>query len=289
MTAHYFAGANTADGFCDFFMNILPEELQKKVYYIKGGPGVGKSTFMRAIGEALEKNGYDVEYFHCSGDPDSIDGVAAPAIGAALMDGTAPHVCDPSIPGARDTLVSLGDFLDVRMLSPYCDEIKSLNKTIGTHYKRAYRFFAAAAALAEPKAESCQLEFFGAKLRHLFLSAYTLKGKVEFACPHKRLVSLNSAPSDAAELMRHCKAATLFHNPLIPKNIDSIYLPDSETLIVCKQSEPKGLCAEALRMAQGELLAAKDLHDKLEAFYIKACDFARVDKMRKKVEKAILA
>jgi len=36
--------------------------------------------------------GYDVELFHCSSDPSSLDGVVMPGIGVALMDGTAPHM-----------------------------------------------------------------------------------------------------------------------------------------------------------------------------------------------------
>ena len=38
-----------------------------------------------------------MEYF-CSSDPESLDGVAIPEKGAALMDGTAPHVYDPVLP-----------------------------------------------------------------------------------------------------------------------------------------------------------------------------------------------
>lgn len=127
---HYFPGGNTAEGFCSHFGDILPAPMQRRMFYLKGGPGVGKSTLMRRVGEAAEKAGLEVEYFHCSSDPDSLDAVCLPQKGAALMDGTAPHVYDPVAPGARDTLVSLGDFLDEAALRSHIEDILNLQKAI---------------------------------------------------------------------------------------------------------------------------------------------------------------
>ena len=62
---HYFPGGNTAEGFCSHFGDILPAPVRRRMFYLKGGPGVGKSTLMRRVGEAAEKAGLEVEYFHC--------------------------------------------------------------------------------------------------------------------------------------------------------------------------------------------------------------------------------
>ena len=59
-----------------------------------GKSGCGKSTFMRRAAAALEERGLESVYIHCSGDPDSLDGVIFPAIGTAIVDGTAPHGMD---------------------------------------------------------------------------------------------------------------------------------------------------------------------------------------------------
>ena len=126
----YFAGGNTSQGFCTRFDHILPKEQQKRMCYIKGGPGVGKSSLMKAVGKAAESAGLRVEYFYCSSDPESLDGVAIPEKGAALMDGTAPHVYDPVLPGARDTLVSLGDFLDEKSLRASLEELQQTQRQI---------------------------------------------------------------------------------------------------------------------------------------------------------------
>ena len=115
---HFFAGANTAHGFYSCFDHILPARERKRMYFIKGGPGVGKSTLMRRVAQTAEEKGLDVLYYHCSSDPDSLDGICLPARGMGMMDGTAPHVYDPAVPGARDTLLSLGNHLDEAALMP---------------------------------------------------------------------------------------------------------------------------------------------------------------------------
>ena len=61
---------------------------------VLGANGCGKSTFMRRTTAAMEERGLESVYIHCSGDPDSLDGVIFPAIGTAIVDGTAPHGMD---------------------------------------------------------------------------------------------------------------------------------------------------------------------------------------------------
>ena len=92
---------------------------------LKGGPGVGKSTFMRRLHAALCAEGEESTLYHCSGDPDSLDAVAAPASGLLILDGTAPHVVDPIIPGARDSLINLGVCLNEAAMRPRLPHIKA--------------------------------------------------------------------------------------------------------------------------------------------------------------------
>ncbi|MGE5507842.1 MAG: hypothetical protein ACM3RP_05080, partial [Chitinophagales bacterium] len=108
---HVFPGGNTSRGFYSFYDHITGPEI-RSIYVIKGGPGVGKSTLMRRIADELSLRGYTIEQHHCSADNNSLDGVVAPELGLALIDGTAPHVVDPKHPGAIDTIVHLGDFWD---------------------------------------------------------------------------------------------------------------------------------------------------------------------------------
>jgi Cdc6-like AAA superfamily ATPase len=85
-----FPGCNTSQGFYSFYDYIIPPDATR-ILIIKGGPGVGKSTFMRHIAEAMVERGFDAEYHCCSSVNGSLDGVVFPQIGVALIDGTAPH------------------------------------------------------------------------------------------------------------------------------------------------------------------------------------------------------
>lgn len=88
---HMFPGGNTSQGFFSYYDYILSQDEATRIICIKGGPGVGKSTFMKKIGEEMQERGYNVEFMHCSSDNNSLDGVVIPAIKVALLDGTAPH------------------------------------------------------------------------------------------------------------------------------------------------------------------------------------------------------
>ena len=90
---HFFLGANSAEGFYGLYDQLLDTRLYDLII-LKGTPGCGKSTFMRRAAAALEERGLESVYIHCSGDPDSLDGVIFPAIGTAIVDGTAPHGMD---------------------------------------------------------------------------------------------------------------------------------------------------------------------------------------------------
>ena len=92
---HFFAGANSGDGFQNLFSEIVDLEDTYDLMVLKGGPGVGKNTFMREIGRTMEDAGTPVEYLWCSGDPDSLDGVVLPELRCAVVDGTAPHGTAP--------------------------------------------------------------------------------------------------------------------------------------------------------------------------------------------------
>ena len=45
----YFLGANSAEGFLSFFDRCYAADGEWKTYIMKGGPGTGKSSFMKYI------------------------------------------------------------------------------------------------------------------------------------------------------------------------------------------------------------------------------------------------
>ena len=73
MNMRYFLGANSRRGFYSLYDSFPPGEASF-LHIIKGGPGTGKSGFMRRLAAAAEEKGLEVETGHCSRDLDSLDG-----------------------------------------------------------------------------------------------------------------------------------------------------------------------------------------------------------------------
>ena len=135
----YFAGGNTVRGFQSLF-DYIPTTETKRQTIIKGGPGTGKSTLMKQLGQMAQEYGLDIEHFYCSSDNDSLDGLAIPALGYCIMDGTAPHVIDPRVPGAYDEIINLGDCWDAAKLRRNKNEIAALIRENGEWFARGYQY-----------------------------------------------------------------------------------------------------------------------------------------------------
>ncbi len=142
---HYFLGANAPDGFYSLYQEFCAPDSGNFLWVIKGGPGCGKSTFMKMVGKAAEDAGLDVEYVLCSSDPDSLDGVLVPAWHVGYADGTAPHVLDVRFPAASGAYLDLGQFYDNDALQPQLARLQALGARNRELYRQAY------AALHEAK------------------------------------------------------------------------------------------------------------------------------------------
>ena len=146
-TRHYFPGNNTPQGFFSYYGYILEQRDAEKIYCLKGGPGLGKSTFMRRIGETLVQEGEDVDFLHCSSDPDSLDGILVRNKRVAMIDGTSPHIVDPINPGAVDTIIHLGDYWDEAGIRKNRQLVLDCGDHLKDHYARAYSYLAAAGSM----------------------------------------------------------------------------------------------------------------------------------------------
>ncbi|WP_094756665.1 PRK06851 family protein [Caminicella sporogenes] len=258
-----FPGGNTYKGFYSYYDYILEQEEANRIIVIKGGPGVGKSSFMKKLGDSMEKLGFDVEYHHCSSDNNSIDGVVFKEIGVALIDGTAPHVVDPKNPGGVDEIIHLGDFWDESKMIENKFNIIKYNTEVGRKFKRAYGYLAAAKGiydniqanieeaidyvLANKITEQLIIEIFGkidfgnriGKERHLFGSAITpdgIKDYLETIIKPNETVYVLRGEYDSVQstiLDNLSKIALnkgydveIFHNHFIPEKIDHIVIKD---------------------------------------------------------------
>lgn len=143
----YFLGANSADGFYSLYDSYANRAEEGFLWVIKGGAGCGKSSFMKMIGAAAERACLKVEYIHCSGDPDSLDGVYIPSLNTAYVDGTAPHVMDTNLTAVDSAYLDLGRHYDIRATAPYREEISRLKKNNAECNIKAYRLLNAAGAI----------------------------------------------------------------------------------------------------------------------------------------------
>ncbi|CRK82554.1 PRK06851 family protein [Neobacillus massiliamazoniensis] len=136
---NYYAGGNTARG----FHNLYDSNLQglDRLFILKGGPGTGKSSLMKKIGNEWVEKGYNIELLHCSSDNQSIDGVIIPALKVGIVDGTAPHVIEPKAPGAIEQYINLGEAWDVQVLGLHKNKIQRFTYQINQLFQKAYSTF----------------------------------------------------------------------------------------------------------------------------------------------------
>lgn len=143
---HYFLGANSKDGFRSLYSELFNDKRVQTVWIIKGGPGNGKSTFMRALGETAEQHDCEQEYILCSSDPDSLDGLIIPAAGIAIVDGTAPHILEPQLCGLDAKYVDFSQCYRQGM-ETVSSELNTVQKENKACYIPAYVCLSSAAAL----------------------------------------------------------------------------------------------------------------------------------------------
>ena len=130
LETRYFLSALTGAGYYALHRQFLrPPE--RYFCILKGGPGCGKSTFLKRVGDAGSAAGLAVVRLHCAGDPASLDGVYFPEKRSGFFDGTAPHTVDPALFGASGEYLDLGTFCRTEALDTA--RIRALNEIGRAH------------------------------------------------------------------------------------------------------------------------------------------------------------
>ena len=256
-----FAAANSGAGFVSFYDQVFDRKEIVRRYVIKGGPGTGKSSFMRAVASYAEGLGLPVEVYRCSSDPDSVDGIVLDGR-IAMMDGTAPHCVEPRVAGARDELINLGEFWDGERLAERYNDIVSYQALKEACYRRAYRFLSAATSVGENNRERIapflrlkkmqgaverQLRSIpdgaGFRLLPSFVSAVSMKGRVRLDTYEQRarhLVVLedryNTASVFLSLLLEEARkkkcALRVSYDPVYPSLPEAVMLEESGACFV---------------------------------------------------------
>ena len=265
----YFVASNSAKGFCSYYRECFDDPRIDHLYALKGGPGTGKSRFLREVAQYAEMAGGKSEYIYCSSDPDSLDGVIITHRGRciALLDATAPHVYEPSRPGIREDLINLGAFWSIDALSAMAKQIEGLHLEKGKAYRRAYRYLCAMGETETNKIELVSPYIRRAAIVRLaqrlmsgvdpeasfsaqpaLIRSLGMKGRVAFDtyfASAKKICLIEDYRGAAqylmAELLRIASELRLkirvSHDPIFPDQIDGIFLSSSQIAFVIGKTE----------------------------------------------------
>lgn len=256
---HFFPANNTSKGFVNYFDGITPPwENVNRMYILKGGPGVGKNTFMHKLEERALEKGYHLEYYHCASDCESLDALKVCEPGIIMVDGTAPHIIDPVFPGAVDNILNLGTYLNEKALGKQAGEIKSYQKQNSSCYRKAFAYLKAAGTLAEhtdfiynSAIDTTDLyalvkKYMGAvgkgskqygQTRKLFAGAYSPQGYVNYIstiAEQMKILRLTGPSAAASRFMEiviqlcgyeglDCE---LFADSLLPEKLEHVIVPE---------------------------------------------------------------
>lgn len=256
----YFAGGNTPFGFVSYFENIFDYTRGGKLFILKGGSGVGKSTFMKEFANILTERGCEMNYYYCSGDSESLDGIFCQKLNLGMIDGTAPHEVNPIFPIISEEIINLGFYVDCKKLQNP-DAIKSLVENKKMLYQKAYKILNSTYGLDEvqrllvlenldqpklikyahsfakdnlPNYPNCE-----GNLKKAFLSAYTPEGHISFEGQYKNsstvLCTKCLTNHELAMFLQEVASLAIvqgnevcaFYNPLRPQEIQYLYLPQN--------------------------------------------------------------
>jgi len=263
-SVRYFLGANSAQGFYSLYDGFVQPEAGDFLWVIKGGPGCGKSTFMKKIGSAAENAGLSVEYILCSGDPESLDGIYIRELSTAYVDGTSPHIMDCSLPGGGGLYLDLGAFYHPDPLLKRRQELADLFSAYKQQYNRAYELLrgvlsvsperipglvtAETKAQTEKRAESMARRYIpvgnGYREKRRFLSAYSCAGicqlweSVESQC--SQIVTLDDELGLADSFLQTIRTICLLKeqpvvlcpSPLHPQRLEAVLVPEAALAFV---------------------------------------------------------
>lgn len=334
----YFLASNSCEGFVSNFTDCYSNHNNFKVYIIKGGPGTGKSSFMKYLIKKASDQNIMFEVCPCSSDPDSLDAVIFPEINVAIMDGTAPHIVEPKYPGVCEEILNFGEFWDSRKLGNYRDEIINVTNKNKQKHKTAARYFKAAGYLLSDNLNSA-LEVTDSKKvlsfaktflkRHIpnktgdskeeirYYGGLTPKGVISFCNCALNETESNFIINDdfgavskifftylREKLLKSGYHIITVRNPFLPSTlIDGIIIPELSLSVLREyefghfDTDIRRIHAKRFsdfnslkphlsfnRKAIRELLIsgcealyeAKQIHDKLEKYYISAMNFEKI-------------
>ena len=293
----YLASANTSAGFVNCFNSINPTK-NSFCYILKGGPGTGKSSLMKKVANYFEQKGHKIEYFYCSSDEDSLDGIRIKNF--SIVDGTAPHVTEASMPGIKEKIINVGEFIndDIKI---HKQKIEKLISKKNTCFRLAYKYFSMLKTLTNIQSKLSMEQINSpSKNRTLFASYISPSGFKSFYKQNNYknvcFIEDNFVKSNVTlktleqKLKNENVPFTKFLSVFEPSLSEAIYNPTNKTLYVCKdiyeqkpQLKDKILSNIIIKKISNLLAKAKYYHKQIESFYVPCMDFEGLNKITNKI------
>ena len=315
---HFFASANSADGFLNNFKYINNENKKGYQYILKGGPGKGKSTLLKTIAKHFENLGETIEYFHCSSDPKSLDGVRLKNRNISLVDGTAPHITECQIPSIKDEIINLGEYIE-NSIKKQEEKIRYFLHKKSDSYMLANNYLSSLKPIFDSKIfidknstkenknsillktlnlKRKEFEFFE---RKLFINYFSSDGIKELENSGFKTINLecnfyqdNLNILELKNKLYNLKISyVLCPNLINPEYYDAIIIPSLKVIIKSSspyQSRDKNinfLLTSSIKFAGEKIEEAITFHKEVEKFYINSMNFSKINKLTKLLIKKI--
>ena len=299
---NYLAGANTSSGFVSKFDEINTQNKPSFKYILKGGPGTGKSTLLKKIANHFEEKGLEVERYFCSSDTNSLDAVRIVSLNVCVVDGTAPHEQDASIPGVNSKIINLGECISDKIYK-HKHKIEKLLSQKKQCYSLSNAYLKSAGIIknanynidcdivCEKKLILCNLsnEKNSPKgsLRSAFFEFFNEFGlqSLEEENNFNQIYYVQSSANFSElkqELLNNCFDIVEIFDVISLKPKAIVICGDN---ILIKLKEKKQKTSDKLllnllyRRAGEQIVKAKSFHKKVEAFYFKCLDFDKLNKI----------
>lgn len=314
----YFAARNGYQGFTSYFNEVFMPKDFTKIFILKGGPGTGKSTLMKRVRDAAKEWCDSIDSILCSSDPDSLDGIIlrGDKRRIAILDGTAPHSTDPTLPMVVEEILDLGCAVQSTRIFPYRKQLEQLLEQKKFSYRLAYHFLIVCGEIkrnyqAVSKEKGFKNEEY--KLKELLDGlCFCPQGKKEV-----RLYDafgkdgLKTIPHSFDDDTRHIKIENSAHLMssllsfieeqrkrfiLVPDALcgtpKCIFLPDVKLALVHEDTSSLSedmahIYDEALLLAQSHFADAAQYHFEMEKIYREALCFEQLDEIADNLIKKI--
>lgn len=278
----------TSQGFCSFYGHILRKEDASEIIYVKDGSIIANSLIFRKIGTFFSDKGYDVEYHHCSLDPNKLLGIVIKDLKVALIDNNVFNLEECTYSNSKFEFLDMNECFNTDNYKDVDHIVTDICTDISIYMDRACKYLKASNFIHQNLVNLNSLALNISKInnlkddmknrifktsvsvsgykRHLFATAFSSEGIVTYAddlyINYKNKYVLNGGPGTgktnilrflADEAFKRGYTVEIYHDPLLPKRVEHILIPEISTAIMTS-NEINNIYFEGLQLYLGNFL-----------------------------------